>query len=165
MCSIPKSGDRSALSYYRPVSLLFMIEKSFERAVFKLFYNHLHDNNVLTSLQSRFIPGDSTVNQLAYLYNAFCQALGTGKEVRVVFCDISKAFDRVWREGLLLKLEAAGITGSLLTWFRSYLTNRKRRIVLPGVQTNWNYIRAGVPLVQFWDHSSSCYLLTTLLQT
>ena len=47
--------------------------------------------------------------------------------------------------GLFLKLEAAGITGSLLTWFRSYLTNRKQRVVLPGVQSNWNYIRAGVP--------------------
>ena len=145
VCPIPKSGDRSALSNYRPVSLLCTIEKSFERAVFKHFYNHLHDNNVLTSLQSGFIPGDSTVSQLAYLYNAFCQALDTGKEVRVVFCDISKAFDRVWHEGLLLKLEAAGITGSLLTWFRSYLTNRKQRVVLPGVQSNWNYIRAGVP--------------------
>ena len=42
-------------------------------------------------------------------------------------------------------MEAAGITGSLLTWFRSYLTNRKQRVVLPGVQSNWNYIRAGVP--------------------
>ena len=105
----------------------------------------LHDNNVLTILQSGFIPGDSTVNQFAYLYNAFCQALDTGKEVRVVFCDISKAFDIVWHEGLLLKLKAAGITGSLLTWFRSYLTNRKQRVALPGVQSNWNYIRAGVP--------------------
>ena len=125
MCPIPKSGDRSALSHRRPVSLLCTIEKSFERAVFKHFYNHLHENNILTSLQSGFIPGDSTVNQLAYLYNAFCQALDTGKEVRVVFCDISMAFGRVWHEGLLLKLEAAGISGNLLAWFRSYLTNRK----------------------------------------
>ena len=125
VCPIPKSGDRSALLHRRPVSLLCTIEKSFERAVFKHFYNHLHENNILTSLQSGFIPGDSTVNQLAYLYNAFCQALDTGKEVRVVFCDISKAFDRVWHEGLLLKLEAAGISGNLLAWFRSYLTNRK----------------------------------------
>ena len=70
---------------------------------------------------------------------------GSGKEVRVVFCDVSKAFDRVWHEGLLLKLEAAGITGSLLTWFRFYFTDRRQRVVLPGVQSNWNNIRAGVP--------------------
>ena len=96
-------------------------------------------------MQSGFIPGDSTVNQLTYLYNTFCQALDSGKEVRVVFCDVSKAFDRVWHEGLLLKLEAAGITGNLLTWFRSYLTDRRQRVVLPGVQSNWNNIRAGAP--------------------
>ena len=145
VCPIHKNGDRSVPSNYRPVSLLCTPEKSFERAVFKHFYNHLHNNNILTSLQSGFIPGDSTVNQLTYLYNTFCQALDSGKEVRVVFCDVSKAFDRVWHEGLLLKLEAAGITGNLLTWFRSYLTDRRQRVVLPGVQSNWNNIRAGVP--------------------
>ena len=95
VCPIHKSGDRSVPSNYRPVSLLRTPEKSFERAVFKHFYNHLHNNNILTSLQSGFIPGDSTVNQLTYLYNTFCQALDSGKEVRVVFCDVSNAFDRV----------------------------------------------------------------------
>ena len=145
VCPIHKSGDRSVPSNYRPVSLLCTPEKSFERAVYKHFYNHLHNNNILTSLQSGFIPGDSTVNQLTYLYNTFCQALDSGKEVRVVFCDVSKAFGRVWYEGLLLKLEAAVITGNLLTWFRSYLTDRRQRVVLPGVQSNWNNIRAGVP--------------------
>ena len=43
-----------------------------------------------------FIPGDSNINQLTFLYNTFCQALDSGKEVRAVFCDISKAFDHVW---------------------------------------------------------------------
>ena len=60
-------------------------------------------------MQSGFIPGDSTVNQLTFLYNIFCRALDDGKEARVVFCDISKAFDRVWHAGLVHKLEAAGV--------------------------------------------------------
>ena len=72
------------------------------------------------------------MNQLTYLYNTFCQALDSGKEVRAVFCDISKAFDRVWHEGLLLKLKAAGVTGKVLAWFKSYLSDRKRRVILPG---------------------------------
>ena len=71
------------------------------------------------------MPGDSTVYQLA-LYNTFCQTLDAGKEVRVVFCDISEAFDRVWYSGLLLKLQAAGVTGEVLAWFKSYLSNRKQ---------------------------------------
>ena len=65
--------------------------------------------------------------------------------MRVVSCDISKAFDLVWHEGLLLKLEAAGISGNLLLWFRSYLTNRKQRVVLPGAESEWTYIHASVP--------------------
>ena len=113
--------------------------------MFKHLYNHLQENQILSSLQSGFIPGDSTVNQLTFLYNTFSQSLDSGKEVRVVFCDISKAFDRVWHEGLLLKLKAAGIKDSLLAWFRSYLSNRKQRVVLPGAESKWNEIRAGVP--------------------
>ena len=57
----------------------------------------------------------------------------------------SKAFGRVWHEGLLLKLEATGISDNLLLWFRSDLTNRKQRVVLPGAESEWKYTRAGVP--------------------
>ena len=145
MSPIAKGGDRASPSNYHPISLLCTPEKCFERVVFKHLYNHFHENQILTSLQSGFIPGDSTVNQLTFLYNTFSQSLDSGKEVRVVFCDVSKAFDRVWHEDLLLKLEAAGIKGSLLAWFRSYLSNRKQRVVFPGAESKWNEIRPGVP--------------------
>ena len=62
-----------------------------------------------------------------------------------MFCDISKAFDRVWHAGLLHKLQAADVLGNLLRWFNSYLTNRKQCVILPAVQSKWNYVRAGVP--------------------
>ena len=113
--------------------------------MFKHLFNHLQNNNILSSLQSGFIPGDSTVNQLAYLYHTFCEALDAGKEVRAVFCDISKAFDRVWHAGLIHKLEFAGVTEEALEWFRNYLSNRRQRVVLPGASSDWAYIRAGVP--------------------
>ena len=117
-----------------------------EIVVFKhLYINHFYDNNIITPLQSGFIPGGSTTNRLTFLYDTFCQALDAGKEVRVVFCDISKAFDRVWHAGILHKLQATGVLGYLLRWFNSYLTNRRQCVVLPGVQSKWNYVRAGVP--------------------
>ena len=108
-------------------------------------YNHLHDNNILMPYQSGFTTGDSTTNQLTYLYNTFSEALDSGKEVRVVFCDISKDFDRVWHKGLLCKLKAAGIIGTLLDSFKDYLTGRKQRVVIPGAIFDWNVIKAGVP--------------------
>ena len=58
----------------------------------------------------------------------FCGAVDSGKEVRVVFCDISKAFDRVWHGGLIHKLRDMGYSESLLKWFTSYLSNRRQRV-------------------------------------
>ena len=96
-----------------------------ERLVYTHIYNYLIDNNLITSHQSGFTPGDSAVNQLLYITNEFGRALDEGiKEVRVVFCDISKAFDRVWHKGLLRKLESIGIRGSLLSWVKNYLSER-----------------------------------------
>ena len=66
-------------------------------------------------------------------------------EVRAVFLDISKAFDKVWHEGLLFKLEQNGITGNLLKFFKSYLHNRKQRVVLNGVYSDYLLIESGVP--------------------
>lgn len=145
VCPVPKKGDLSLVTNYRPISLLNSESKVFEKLIFKYLFNHLLDNNLLSPLQSGFIPGDSTVNQLTFLYNTFCEALDSGKEVRAVFCDISKAFDRVWHTGLLHKLKAAGVTGEVLSWFKNYLSDRKQRVVLPGASSEWTYIHAGVP--------------------
>ena len=118
---VPKKGDLSIVSNYRPTSLLNSEDKVFERLGFKHLYNHLHRHNIISSLQSGFMSGDSTVNQLAYLYNTFCQTLDALNldgsltitflkklhakndflKIRVVFCVISKAFDRVWHSRLL----------------------------------------------------------------
>ena len=67
------------VSNYRPISLLNTIGKVFEKIVHKHVFNFFRDNNILTSLQSGFVPGDSTVNQLVDLYNTFCKALDDGK--------------------------------------------------------------------------------------
>ena len=95
--------------------------------------------------QSGFTPGDSSVHQLVYLYNSFCKALNDKKDVRIVFCDQSKAFDRVWHQGLLNKLECIGITGNFLKWLQSYLNNRQQRVVICGSSSQWGAIPAGVP--------------------
>ena len=135
----------SNISNYRPIFLLHSVSKVFEKLVFKLSYNCILDNSTITLLQSGFVPNDSTVNQLTLLYHTFCNALDNGKELRIVFCDISKAFDRVWHNGLVAKLKFIGIQNNFLLWFNSYLIDHKQRVVLPGVESEWKYIKAGVP--------------------
>ena len=91
------------------------------------------------------MPGDGTINQLVFLYNEFSKAIDMQKEVRVVFCDITKAFDRVYHPALLYKLRKSGITGPILDWFSSYLRDRKQRVVTQGEFSDWGNIEAGVP--------------------
>jgi hypothetical protein len=85
------------------------------------------------------------VTQLTEIYDQFCKVVSSGKEIRVVFLDISKAFDRVWHKGLLFKLKKCGITGKLLEWLKDYLTNRQQRVVVNGEHSDWGNINAGVP--------------------
>ena len=120
-----KKDDRQSKVNYRPVSLLDSLSKITEKIVFTRLYTFLLEIEYLNPLQSGFRPGDSTVNQLVYLVHKIYDAFEKGKEVRMVFLDISKAFDKVWHKGLLYKLESLGVRGSLLKWFESYLSNRK----------------------------------------
>ena len=72
VCPIHKKDERSLVNNYRPISLLNAEVKVFERLIFKHLFNHLQENSFLTSLQSGFMSGDFTVNQLTFLYNIFC---------------------------------------------------------------------------------------------
>ena len=78
------------------------------------------------------------------------KATDSGIETRAIFCDISKAFDKVWHKGLLIKLKAAGITGDLLSWFTNYLQDRKQYVVLPGVKSELVTIRQVFLKAQYW---------------
>ncbi|MEW8543133.1 MAG: reverse transcriptase family protein, partial [Candidatus Thiodiazotropha sp.] len=142
---IHKKGDRHIPDNFRPISLLSGIGKVMERCIHKYVYNYCITNNIFTPYQSGFIKGDSTTYQLLDLYNSFCEAVDSGKEVRVIFCDISKAFDRVWHAGLIHKLKCIGITGKLIDWFLDYLSNRRQRVVLNGKASSFLNVPAGVP--------------------
>ena len=140
-----KNDDPSLVCNYRPISLLSTVGKILEKNIHKHIFNFFQDNNIITCLQSGFVPGDSTVNQLTHVYNTFCKALSDGLELRAAFCDISKAFDRVWHKGLILKLKRAGIYGLLLDWLSNYLRDGKQMVVIPGGVSDWECAKAGVP--------------------
>ena len=142
-----KKGDKQLIKNYRPISLLPICGKIFEKLIFSHLYSYLHTNNLITQNQSGFRPGDSSTNQLLYLVDEIHQAFDCTEsfEVRAVFLDISKAFDKVWHEGLVSKLEQNGVSGSLLIIFQNYLNNRKKRVVLNGAFSEYSSIEYGVP--------------------
>ncbi|MCG8113232.1 MAG: reverse transcriptase domain-containing protein, partial [Candidatus Thiodiazotropha taylori] len=142
---IHKKDDKSIPSNYRPISLLSSTGKVMERCVHKHLYNYVISHQLLTPLQSGFVQGDSTTYQLLHTYHTFCEAVDNGKEVRAVFCDISKAFDRVWHKGLLHKISGIGCSEHILKWFSSYLDGRHQRVVLNGQASDWTLVQAGVP--------------------
>ena len=142
-----KKDDKQLIKNYRPISLLPICGKIFEKLVFNCLYSYLNKNKLITKNQSGFCPGDSTTNQLLYFINEIHEAFNDPKslEVRAVFLDISKAFDKVWHQGLLFKLKQNGIDGKLLCLFKSYLTNRKQRVALNGCFSDYSLIESGVP--------------------
>lgn len=75
-----------------------------------------------------FTRGDSAINFTSLTIYDFGRALDNGKKIRVVFCDTSQAFDRVWHEGLLFNLETYGISGNLLNWINS----KREKVKLEG---------------------------------
>ena len=120
-----------------------LLVKPLQKCIYKHIFNFIRE--LITEHQSGFTLNDSTTNQLLYLAHIFSKALDEGKEIRIIFFDISKAFDRVWHRGLLFKLKKMGIVGDLLLWLKDYLSNRKQRVVINGKESSWENISAGVP--------------------
>ena len=141
-----KKGDKQSIVNYRPISLLPICGKIFEKIIFNNIYSYLNINNLITINQSGFRPGDSTTNQLLFLVDEIHQAFEDPKslEVRAVFLDISKAFDKVWHDGLIFKLKQNGISGRLLQLFENYPLNRKQRVILNGSRSEYSVIESGV---------------------
>ena len=140
-----KKGEKHLCGNYRPISLLSCVGKLMERCVHGHILNFLTENSILTVSQSGFIPKDSTTFQLLTIYDDFCKALDEKTTTQAVFFDISKAFDRVWHNGLIRKLYATGIRGPLLYWLRNYLTNRHQAVVIKGEKSSYEVVPAGVP--------------------
>ena len=100
---------------YRPVSLLAICSKMFERHLYNEIFVFFLDKGLFSANQSGFKPGDSCINQLLTITHSIYRSFDNGYEVRSVFLDISKSFDKVWHDGLIIfQLQANGISGNVL---------------------------------------------------
>ena len=98
-----KKVDKSSPSNYRPISLLSCVGKVMERVVYKYIYNYIIEHSLLYSYQSGFLPGHSTVYQLLEINHNICKNIDNRLSSIIIFCDISKAFDRIWHKALINK--------------------------------------------------------------
>ena len=144
---VHKKNDKQLVNNYRPISLLPIFGKIFEKIIFNKIYNFLLEENLLNSNQSGFRPSDSCINQLLAITHEIFEDFDCNPslEIRSVFLDISKAFDKVWHEGLLYKLKSTGISGELYNLLESYLSGRFQRVILNGQSSPWKPFLAGVP--------------------
>ena len=142
---INKKDGKQGLKNYHPISLLPICGKIFEKLIFNGMFKFFIENELISPNQSGFKPGDSCINQLLAITHEIYKSFDDGFEVRGVFLDISKVFDKVWYVGLIFKLKQNGISGNLLNLLCDFLRNRKQRALLNGQVSDWSDVRAGVP--------------------
>ena len=107
-------------------------------------YEFVTEINLISPNQSAFKPGDSCINQLLSITHEIYKSFDDGLEVRGIFLDISKAFDKVWHKGLL-HIKQNGISGKLFDIITDFLNFRKQRVVLNGQYSSWTSIEARAP--------------------
>ena len=127
--------------------LLPIFGKISERVIYNSLFNYFQSNKLFTPSQSGFLPGDSSIAQLLSIIHEIQTAFDNNPtvDVRGVFLDISKAFDKVWHDGLVFKLKSYGVEGELLSLLKNYLQSREQRVVLNGQTSGWRKINSGVP--------------------
>ena len=147
VCPVHKKESKSLLNNYRPISLLPIFSKMFEKIIYDSLYSYVIANKLLNPCQSGFQKGDSCVSQLLKITHDIFKNLDCTPPVntRSIFLDMSKAFDKVWHKGLIFKLKSYGVEGNLFNLLHNYLNNRKQRVTLNGQESGWKNILSGVP--------------------
>ena len=132
MIPIFKQGSRSLCDNYRPISVLPVLSKVFEKCIYNQLISYFSSENIITPTQYGFKPGSTTVDCLVDLIEEISTSLDQGDYAVSIFLDLSKAFDTVNHSILLSKLSFYGIQKPHIDWFKSYLNKRKQRVFVNG---------------------------------
>ena len=125
-------GERSPAENYRPVSLVFVVSKVFEKLVNDRIVDHLEKCGLFSDFQYGFRSSRSTADLLTVVSGRIARAFNRSGTTRAVALDITKASDRIWHAGLLHKLKSYGISGQTFGLISSFLSNRRLRVVIDG---------------------------------
>ena len=125
---------KNLINNYRPVSLLPIFSKIYEKFIYDKLYNYFEGNDLFSTSQSGVPKGDSCVSQPLSITHEIFKGFDANSLLDTcgIFLNISKPFDRVWHEALIFKLQSYGISDSLLCLLNSFLSARLQRVVLNG---------------------------------
>lgn len=140
---IHKQGDKSDVRNYRPISKQNVFMKLFEKIVHSKL--SIHINCQISTKQHGFFPNRSIQTNLSKYTNFVAGKLENSSEVHAIYMDISKAFDRVNIQMLMLKLQRFGIRGRVWDWLKSYLVGRKQYVSFNGSRSHEFFPGTGVP--------------------
>ena len=143
--AIYKKGPRTQPSNYRPISLTSHVCKVFESVIRDQIVIHLSKFKLIGDSQHGFVTKRSCLTNLLEFLDFVTNYVDKGLAVDVIFLDFQKAFDKVPHQRLMKIVESMGISGNLLNWIRSWLTDRKQRVVLGGECSEWVAVTSGVP--------------------
>ena len=143
---IPKKGkDHRLASSFRPISLTSCVGKVAERMINHRLYWFLETSKNLGKNQAGFRKGKSTVDQLFRLTQRIHDGFQSKKHTLGVFVDLQQAYDRVWRKGLLVKLNNMGIHGNLYNWIKFYLIDRTIQTKVNDSMSSKEVLEEGLP--------------------
>ena len=136
-------GSPSDLTNFRPISLLPCVSKIFEKLMFIRFYRHITNNALINDRQSGYRPGHNTQLQLVYLADKLYKSLDDGDDFTIIYLDISRYFEKIWHVGLLAKYQVEfGISGNVLNWLESYLSNRVQAVQVDQQESSSLYLNS-----------------------
>ena len=140
--SVYKKGDKEHVENYRPISLLPLISKVLERCLFDCIKDRVFSQ--INDCQHGFIPRKNCVTQLIEVFDKIGNLLDRGKQIDVIYLDMSKAFDKVSHKRLL-RLRESEFSGNILNWFHSYLQDRSQQTTILGATSSPRAVTSGVP--------------------
>ena len=140
-----KKGDKTNAGNYRPISLTSLSCKLLEHVVHTNIISFLEEFHILDDAQHGFRKNRSCVSQLIAVIKDYADCLKNKKQIDAILLDLSKAFDKVDLNGLILKLEHLGIRNSLLGWTKSFLLGRTQRVLVEGKASAPRPVLSGVP--------------------
>lgn len=140
---IHKTGIKSEIKNYRPISILSNFAKLFEIILFNRIYHSV--KNIITDTQHGFMSLRSTATNLAIITQYISSSLDIQRQVDVIYTDFSKAFDRIDHGILIQKINAFGFSNQSISFIKSYLANRKYCVYYNSCQSEMFSARSGVP--------------------